>query len=1069
MFWLQSDELIEELRAKVKENETAVRRELRLAKENAVMREQIGELRATISAQVADGDARFRELLKRMEAMRERERYIKTHMYAVQAAVDAREKISRIAATGRGEIDSQEIIIYRVIVKTGDKKGAGTTAGVKISLIGDRDKTEDLILSNKVNNFQRGADDEFMLWLHPLGDIKRVIVKQDKQGAAPGWFLEKITVIDESTGTECELICERWLDENQDDGKVWRELRPGKNETDIVTYTVNVLTADKRGAGTDATVCMILYGANGNSGTQKLESGGDDFERGSADTFWFDCPDLGALTKVKLWHDNGGKAPGWFCDSVSVQGGSSVAPVAFPCFQWLDDAHGLEKTLEPGDGGPAEEQTYTVSVTTGDARGAGTDANVKINIFGTNADSGEQNLEGGAEDFERGNTDTFTLTLPDLGKITKVRITQDGTGLGSAWLLESVKIHDHQTQLDIDFVCSRWLNDKEGLWVDLQPGGEPPAKPLTYKIMTYTGGCRGAGTDANVFIELYGASGDPSPRLTLESGSNDFERGEINTFNVPCPAVGPLERVKIGHDNQGPGPGWFLDKVVVEGPDCPRIEFPCGRWLSESEDDHQIVRDLLRDGIDPRDALVKYEISVKTGDKRGCGTDANITLDITGSQGSTGDRPLESGQDDFERGQEDHFVIEAFDIGNITKIKLTSDNSGLGPAWLCDSVKIVNPKTAQQWTFNIQQWIDKKTGLSREFEAGAEPEQLSKYRVVTYTANTRGAGTDANVTINLMGEDNESGDLVLESGQDDFERDQSDEFILEIPDIGKLKSIRIGHDNSGPGPGWKLDHVLVENMLTSEQTDFPVYRWLAKDQEDQATSVTVSADPILGPDGLPMRFIVTWTVTVKTVDERGAGSDANVSIKLFGDRGNTENLRLESGANDFERGESNTFKIQTKDIGPLQKIRIGHDGKGFGSGWMMDSATIIDDGTGESWTFPCNRWFDEGQDDGLIVRELFPGEGAASADGKVIYEIEVVTGTVRGAGTDANVFLEMIGDKNDVGKTRLENSWGGCRCPAENSHRARQQRHLWFRLVFGKCAHQEERRNVLFRLQSMVG
>eukprot|EP01047_Picozoa_sp_COSAG01_P018588 COSAG01_NODE_1010_length_12149_cov_12.245892_5_plen_51_part_00 len=50
MFWLQSDELIEELRAKVKENETAVRRELRLAKENAVMREQIGELRATISA-----------------------------------------------------------------------------------------------------------------------------------------------------------------------------------------------------------------------------------------------------------------------------------------------------------------------------------------------------------------------------------------------------------------------------------------------------------------------------------------------------------------------------------------------------------------------------------------------------------------------------------------------------------------------------------------------------------------------------------------------------------------------------------------------------------------------------------------------------------------------------------------------------------------------------------------------------------------------------------------------------------------------------------------------------------
>ena len=36
---------------------------------------------------------------------------------------------------------------------------------------------------------------------------------------------------------------------------------------------------------------------------------------------------------------------------------------------------------------------------------------------------------------------------------------------------------------------------------------------------------------------------------------------------------------------------------------------------------------------------------------------------------------------------------------------------------------------------------------------------------------------------------------------------RSDEFILECPKLGRLERIRIGHDNSGFGPGWYLDKV----------------------------------------------------------------------------------------------------------------------------------------------------------------------------------------------------------------------------------------------------------------------
>lgn len=41
-----------------------------------------------------------------------------------------------------------------------------------------------------------------------------------------------------------------------------------------------------------------------------------------------------------------------------------------------------------------------------------------------------------------------------------------------------------------------------------------------------------------------------------------------------------LEKIRIGHDNTGTGPGWFLDKVVVKNIDQPKgqTEFVCGRY-----------------------------------------------------------------------------------------------------------------------------------------------------------------------------------------------------------------------------------------------------------------------------------------------------------------------------------------------------------------------------------------------------------------------------------------------------------------------------------------------------------
>ena len=66
-----------------------------------------------------------------------------------------------------------------------------------------------------------------------------------------------------------------------------------------------------------------------------------------------------------------------------------------------------------------------------------------------------------------------------------------------------------------------------------------------------------------------------------------------------------------------------------------------------------------------------------------------------------------------------------------------------------------------------------------------------------------------------------------------------------------------------------------------------------------------------------------YTITTHTGDVRGAGTDANVSITIFGKRGRTPKIQLtNAGADNFERGQEDVFKIRTNNLDPIQKIRL---------------------------------------------------------------------------------------------------------------------------------------------------
>ena len=111
------------------------------------------------------------------------------------------------------------------------------------------------------------------------------------------------------------------------------------------------------------------------------------------------------------------------------------------------------------------------------------------------------------------------------------------------------------------------------------------------------------------------------------------------------------------------------------------------------------------------------------------------------------------------------------------------------------------------------------------------------------------------------------------------------------------------------------------------------------------------------------------TVTIKTSSEWGAGTDANVSLRIIGTRGSSRLMEVDatawaargdqassssagcSGWNSgaaqrqprrapFQSGASDTFRLQLHDVGEITEIEIGHDGSGADADWGLDCVSI---------------------------------------------------------------------------------------------------------------------------------
>jgi hypothetical protein len=520
---------------------------------------------------------------------------------------------------------------------------------------------------------------------------------------------------------------------------------------------------------------------------------------------------------------------------------------------------------------------------------------------------------------------------------------------------------------------------------------------VQYEVAVKTSDKRGAGTDANVHIVLYGADADSGeiPLYIVGDSGDKFEREALDVFIVNSLWVGKLQKIRVGHDAVGLGSGWHLERIVVH--DClgDTYFFPSSQWIDVTSK-AQVNRELLpkpkleklQTYMEPSDMphannpkLTKYTVKVFTGSMKGAGTDANVRLMLFGELGYSGPWTLNNRfHDDFERGRIDSFTFEAVCLGSLHSIQIGHDGRGLGADWFLDQVAISEPSSDDLFIFPCKRWLGGKMGggdataevlLTCVGQAG----NLTAYAVYVHTGDEIGAGTDANVKIRMYGTERDSGWCPLEASmthRDKFERNHVDEFLLELPFLGKIKRISICHDGAGIGAGWYLGRVSIKNVIDSSKYDFPCYRWLDSGSGDRQ----IMRDMICRTRGnqhlVPARGIgksshlTQYKVTVFTGMLNNAGTDANVTVSLFGEYGRSGPWRLKKPFRDlFEKGQMDQFIIEAAFLGELRAIKIGHDGKrsklgpmAQNSAWYLETVFIQDQLNGGEWEFGCRAWLD---------------------------------------------------------------------------------------------------------------
>ncbi|KAM7540990.1 hypothetical protein Aperf_G00000044779 [Anoplocephala perfoliata] len=807
-------------------------------------------------------------------------------------------------------------------------------------------------------------------------------------------------------------------------------------------------------AGTSARVYISLVGDANKTEFMRLkstQSSSGPFTVGQEDIFQFGGPFVGKLEKAKLLLESKDEKTSWYLRNLSITINEISLRYLFTVEKWLS-INKQEKMMEFVIYPNSVERLfravpYEITFYTESEPNSGTDALVYLQLYGNKGARKTEMLlfESDGRFFAAGGTDTFNVYTSEVGNITKIRVGHNGRGSSAIWQLKKIRIRKLATHIcnhchlevcpnmrisnksvakntrlcengrcdcymetnkkseempllslqnrpleEYWFFGNRWLpprNIANGQnFCELLPANADSTplsdqKPTAYEIFVRTANKSGAGTTSQAYLTLIGENSDSGEFILPKA--KDLALAEA-ALKVEAIGLGKINKIRMRHDNTGTSPDWHLrDVTVIEctGDSACEYLFVCNSSLTASADGSgHLIQEFLTSQIKLRQGDSK---TVPSKDY----SNSNPTLIEKNRFLSTGS-----------------FADSSSD-------RAPPPKQAAAPTREVNGQK-KNPPTTPQATSTASKGV---------YEVMNRKSALKTYRIIITTGAYVGSGTTSQVFLLLRGDKGNSGIIPLNdasykngvSGKKKFQSGSTDNFLISVPDIGELKDIRLGHDNSGSSPTWYVERVEVESPETGSIIEFPCNQWIGKSGEQKEAFVDLSSKNASSGTILPTIF---YEFKIFTSDILNAGTDANVFATLTGAKGRqTAEVNLKGA---FQQGGREILYVNLEDVGePLQSLHIRHDNSGDNPSWHLDRVEVRPMGSklpeDKVYKFKCNRWLSDINKTEMMLNATISQRDVSSPtrEGKkATFEIAVTTGTIKNAGTTSRVYLCLIDD-----------------------------------------------------------
>ncbi|KAL5111456.1 Lipoxygenase homology domain-containing protein 1 [Taenia crassiceps] len=932
---------------------------------------------------------------------------------------------------------------------------------------GKRNKTDTAKKSLTIQN--RSASivqvDEFLIEAVALGVLEKVRIGHDGIAPTQTWFLDKVTV-EEVGNSANKTVFELndWVATRRLDGSYEEEIYPTKRATEA-NYTVRTRTGEMLDAGTDAKIYISLKGDIDEVPFVRLKHSQADsgrFRIGQEDIFHFCGPFVGKIESAKVMLERKDKTSTWYLKHLSITVNEVSLRYHFTADRWLSKTKSDDKKVYEFTPFSIERifsaTPYEITFYTGNESNCGQDTLVYLQLFGNKGAKQTEVLlfktEGGI--FSAGSVDKFNVYSSEVGDITKIRVGQSGKGPSSRWLLKEIRIRKPSTHVctychgevcpnlqlarrriaddargcendfcdccmhwpkksndmtllslenrpldDYWFFAERWLpprDDESGQrFCELLPAkadGTPLSleKTTVYQVRIRTGDLPGGGTSAQVYLTLVGEKSESGEFIFPNPKGRVFAKDREAVFKVEAIGLGKVSKIRLRHDNSGPNPDWYLREVIVsedENGDGRVYYFPCNLWLAATSDGSgRLLREFAAVSTRQRRVrpakpfIVDYASENPPMERKGRFPSASPSSKRAEDRAST------------------KFATSA-----------------IVPPAQRKSEPVISPESRvppmRETTSPSTSSISTVGHVEEENELAT-----AAYKVLITTGIYSGSGALCNVYLKICGENGETGKIVLtDTRKNDgntkkaFESGSTDNFLIQAPDIGELRRIRLGHDNIGPPPTWYVEKVEVESTKTGAVTTFPCNRWIEKSGESGEVYVDLPFQPT---SSIPIQPTTFYEFKIYTSSIQNAGTAASVYIMLTGSKGQkTSEVQLKGV---FEQGGCEVLYVDLEDVGePLRSLHIKHNKEGANADWHLDRVEVRPMESKlpaeEVYIFKCNRWL---SDLGKTEVILHATTGRREPPPPVIskeestYEIALTTGTLSKSAVPTCVYLGLI-------------------------------------------------------------